>query len=191
MIIAETPRLILRQFTWDDLDAIASILADPVGIRFIGNGQPKTREEVSQWMSRWIEDGEYGWSKQTLERVPQLWRAAERQAHFSMWATLDKSTGQLIGRCGLLAWNLDGTLEVEVGYHMAQSHWGRGLATEAATAVRNYGMDRLGFDRLVSIIKPDNLASQRVAMKIGMRYEKDAMVRQWPAQIYSITRPIG
>jgi [ribosomal protein S5]-alanine N-acetyltransferase len=188
VIIAETQRLILRQFTWDDLDTIAAILADPQGMKFIGNGVPKTLQEVREWMTRWIEDGVYGWSAETLQRVPQLWRAAERNAHFSMWATLDKPSGELIGRCGLLAWNLDGQLEVEVGYHLASAFWGRGLATEAAKTIRDYGMDRLGFDRLISIIKPDNLASQKVALKIGMHHEKDTMVKQWPVRVYSMSR---
>jgi ribosomal-protein-alanine N-acetyltransferase len=188
VIIAETDRLVLRQFTWDDLDAIASILADPIGIKYIGTGVPKTRDEVRQWMTVWIEDGQYAWSPQTLQRVPQLLRAPEGKAHFSMWATIDKSSGELIGRCGLLAWNLDGQLEVEVGYHLARSHWGKGLATEAARVIRDYGLDRLGFDRLISIINPSNLPSQRVAQKIGMQHEKDTLVRQLPVRIYAITR---
>jgi ribosomal-protein-alanine N-acetyltransferase len=188
VIIAQTERLILRQFTWDDLDAIAAILADQQGMKYIGDGAPKTRQQVQDWMTRWIEDGVYGWSAQTLQRVPQLWRAVERNAHFSMWATLDRASGELIGRCGLLAWNLDGHLEVEVGYHLARSHWGRGLATEAARAVRDYAIDRLGFDRLICLIRPDNLASQRVALKIGMRHEKDTTLGERPVRIYSMVR---
>lgn len=188
MIILETDRLTLRQFTWDDLDDIAAILADPEGMKHIGPGTPRTRDEVKPWMSKWIEDGEYAWSAETLARVPQLKRAPQRNAHFSMWATLDKPSGKLIGRCGLLAWNLDGELEVEVGYHLAREYWGRGLATEAARSIRDYGMDRLGFDRLISIIKPANTASRRVAKKNGMRHERDSMVNQWHVCIYSISR---
>jgi len=186
VIIAQTERLILRQFTWDDLDAIAAILADQQGMKYIGDGAPKTRQQVQEWMTRWIEDGVYGWSVQTLQRVPQLWRAVERNAHFSMWATLDRPSGELIGRCGLLAWNLDGQLEVEVGYHLARPYWGRGLATEAARAIRDYGMDRLGFDRLISLIRPDNIASQRVALKIGMQHEKDITLHQHSVRLYSM-----
>jgi ribosomal-protein-alanine N-acetyltransferase len=188
MVVAQTQRLILRQFTWDDLDDLAAIMAEPAVMKFIGPGTPKSREEVKEALGRWIEDGEYGWSEQTLARVPQLKRAPERKAHFSLWATLDKASGKLIGRCGLLAWNLDGQLEVEVGYLLSEAYWGRGLATEAANVIRDYGMDRLGFDRLISIIKPENVASQRVAMKNGMRHEKDTMVKEWPVRVYSITR---
>jgi ribosomal-protein-alanine N-acetyltransferase len=188
MIISQTPRLILRQFTWDDLDDIAAILADPIGMKHIGPGIPKTREQVTEWMTAWIQDSTYGWSAETLKRVPQLSRAIERNAQFSMWATIDRVSGRLIGRCGLLAWNLDGQLEVEVGYHLARDFWGRGLATEAAAAVRDYGFDALGFDRLISIIKPDNLASQRVATKVGMKFEKDTMVKEWPVKVYAMGR---
>jgi ribosomal-protein-alanine N-acetyltransferase len=188
MVIAETQRLILRQFTSDDLDAIAAILADAVGMKYIGRGVPLTRDVASEWLSRWLANGRYDWSAETLARVPQLLRAPQRNAHFSMWAMIDKSDGALIGRSGLLAWNLDGQLEVEVGYHLARSHWGKGLATEAATAVRDYGMTRLGFDRLVSVIMRDNLASQRVAVKIGMRHEKDTIVKETPVRLFSMNR---
>jgi ribosomal-protein-alanine N-acetyltransferase len=105
-----------------------------------------------------------------------------------MWAVIDRETNTLIGRSGLLAWNLDGQLEVEVGYHLARAFWGRGLATEAARAVRDYGFDRLGFDRLISIISVGNDASERVAIKNGMTCERDTDVNGVPVHVYSMTR---
>ena len=96
---------------------------------------------------------------------------------------------RLIGRCGLNPKRFfDGQLEVEVGYHLARPFWGRGLATEAARAVRDYGFDRLGFDRLISIITIGNIASERVAVKIGMRRERDTIMRETPVHIYAISR---
>jgi ribosomal-protein-alanine N-acetyltransferase len=83
---------------------------------------------------------------------------------------------------------LDGRKEVEVGYVLAKSHWGRGLATEAARASRDYGFDVLGFDRLISVIRPDNLQSQRVALKNGMRFEKDVDAKGVAARVYCIHR---
>jgi [ribosomal protein S5]-alanine N-acetyltransferase len=188
MVIAETERLILRQFTWDDLDDIAAIKADPEVMKYIGAGLPLTREQVSVLLSHWIEDGEYAWTAQTLERVPQIYRAVERKAHFSAWAMIEKTSRKLIGRCGLHAWNLDGKHEVEVGYVLARQYWGQGFATEAAKTVRDYAFDRLGFDRLITVIYPENIASQRVAQKLGMRYEKETVVKERSVHIFSMTR---
>jgi [ribosomal protein S5]-alanine N-acetyltransferase len=186
VVIAETERLILRQFTWDDLDDVAAIKADPEVMKYIGAGTPLTREQVHDILSRWIEDGEYGWSAQTLQRVPQLYRAVERKAHFSSWAMMEKTSRDLIGRCGLHAWNLDGRHEVEVGYVLARQYWGQGLATEAARTVRDYAFERLGFDRLIAVIHPENVASQRVAQKLGMRFDYETKMKEKTVQIFSI-----
>jgi len=188
MVIAETPRLILRQFTDEDFDAIVGILSDPIGMRYIGPGTPNTPEQTRAWLNKWLENNRYNWSEETLQRVPQLLRAPQRNAHFSMWAVIDRETNTLIGRCGLLAWNLDGQLEVEVGYHLARPFWGRGLATEAARAARDYGFDRLGFDRLISVIAVGNATSERVAIKNGMSRERDTDVKGTPVHVYSMTR---
>jgi ribosomal-protein-alanine N-acetyltransferase len=188
MIITETPRLFLRQFAPDDFDAIHAILSDPIGMKYIGPGTPNTPEMTRQWFNKWLDDANYAWSDETLQRVPQLLRAPQRKAHFSMWALIDRKSSNLIGRCGLLAWNLDGQHEVEVGYHLARPFWGRGLATEAARAARDYGFDRLGFDRLISIIRVGNAASERVATKNGMKHERDTDVRGLSVHVYSMSR---
>jgi ribosomal-protein-alanine N-acetyltransferase len=187
-VVLETDRLILRHFTADDLDDLAAIYADPDVMRYIGEGATKTREETAAMMEFAFIDNRHAWSLATLARLPQLSRAIERDAHFSLWATVYKPDNKLIGRCGLLSWDLDGRKEVEVGYVLAKAYWGRGLATEAARASRDYGFDTLGFDRLISVIRPDNLASQRVADKNGMRYEKDVDAKGVVARVYSIHR---
>src|SRR5438045_477028 len=167
-VILETDRLILRQLEWDDLDALAAIMGDGEVMRFIGNGEPRTREQTRRVMGFWIEDARRAWDATTLEKLPQLARAIERDAHFSLWATVYKPQGRLIGRCGLLAWDLDGAKETEVGYLLARDYWGHGLATEAAQGIRDYGFERLGMTRLISLIRPENVRSQRVAIKNGM-----------------------
>src|SRR5215212_6647804 len=131
-IVLETDRLVLRQLEWPDLDALGAIMADPEVMRYIGNGEAKTREQVRRVMGFWIDDGRRAWDATTLANLPQLARAVERDAHFSLWATIHKPDNRLIGRCGLLAWDLDGAKETEVGYLLAREYWGRGLATEAA-----------------------------------------------------------
>ena len=187
-VVLETDRLILRQFTEGDFDALAALYGDPEVTRFIGTGEPKPADEVRRYLDCARIDAERSWSPELLERLPQLARAIKRDAHFSLWATIYKPDNRLIGRCGLLAWDLDGAKEVEVGYILARGYWGRGLATEAARASRDYGFDRLGFDRLISVIQPGNLASRNVTHKNGMKLEKETNVREVPVVVYAIHR---
>jgi [ribosomal protein S5]-alanine N-acetyltransferase len=189
MVIAETSRLILRQFTLDDFQTLHEILSDPIGMKYIGPGTPNTPAQTRDWLTKYISCSTHAWSEQTLAEVPQFRRAIERNAHMSMWATIDRNTGALIGRCGLNPKRFnDGQLDVEVGYHLARAFWGRGLATEAARTVRDYAFDRLGFDRLISIISTGNIASERVALKNGMRLESDMSMAGIPVHIYAINR---
>lgn len=102
-----------------------------------------------------------------------------------MWATIHKADHKLIGRCGLIPQLVDGQKEVEIGYLLAKEYWGRGLATEAAVAIRTYGFE-LGFNRLISLIVPENIASQKVALKNGMKYEKDTSHAGIKHRVYAI-----
>ncbi len=188
MVVLETDRLILRHFTPGDLDDLAAIYGDAEVMRYIGKGEVKSREETAKIMEYAFVDNDRAWSAETLALKPQLRRAIERNASFGLWATIYKPDSKLIGRCGLLSWDIDGAKETEVGYVLAKEYWGRGLATEAARASRNYGFERLGFDRLVSLILPGNLASQRVAVKNGMHHERDAMIMDLDVRIYSMPR---
>jgi ribosomal-protein-alanine N-acetyltransferase len=187
-VVLETDRLVLRHMTWDDLDDLHAIMSNAEVMRYIGDGSPHTIEQVRHIITRAIIDEKHAWESDLLERLPQLKLAPQRGAHFSLWATVHKPDNRLIGRCGLLAWDVDGKKEVEVGYLLDKPYWGRGLGTEVARASRNHGFAKLGVDRLISVIQPGNLASQRVAIKNGMRYERDWTVRDIPVRIYSIER---
>ena len=70
---------------------------------------------------------------------------------------------------------IDGTAEVELGYDFRSDYWGRGLATEAASAVRDFAFTQLGLSRLISLIRPENVASRRVSEKVGMVKEKEIL----------------
>jgi ribosomal-protein-alanine N-acetyltransferase len=188
-IVLETERLILRHFTPDDLDDLAAIYADPDVMRYIGSGATKTREETVKVLEFAFIDNARAWPDEVLARKPQLRRAIERECSFGLWATIYKPDHKLIGRCGLLSWDLDGREETEVGYVLAKAYWGRGIATEAARASRDYAFEKLGFDRLISLILPQNAASQRVAIKNGMSYERDVAVGEIPVvHMYSVRR---
>jgi len=142
----------------DDLDALAESLADPEVMRYVGEGEAvgRTRSE-SERMLRGLIDEYDRWG-------------------YGLWAvtTDDENAGLPIGWCGLIEWELDGTTEVEVAYLLGRAYWGKGYATEAATAVRDYGIGPVGRARLVSLVYPKNEASLGVVRKLGMRYERDA-----------------
>jgi ribosomal-protein-alanine N-acetyltransferase len=91
---------------------------------------------------------------------------------FGVWAVVDKASGAVIGQCGLN--NLAEAPETEVLYLLDRPFWRQGLATEAAQASIDAGFDDVGLQRIVGLTVPDNLASQQVLHKIGLRYEKDA-----------------
>jgi len=161
MPILETLRLVVREFSPDEADALARVLSDPQTMRFYP--APFDRADVENWIAR----NRYRYAK---------------DGH-GLWAMILKSTGELIGDCGLTVQDVDGAKEVEIGYHVRRDHWGRGLATEAACACRDYGFSRYA-NRLVSIIRPENLPSRRVAEKIGMNVWKEVLRATLPHLVY-------
>jgi RimJ/RimL family protein N-acetyltransferase len=171
MKILETSRLILRHLLPEDLDSLFTLYSDPEIRRYFPEGTltySETKEEL-EWFLHGHPD------------YPAL----------GLWATIHKETGRFIGRCGLLPWTIDGQFEVEVAYLLAKEFWGQGLATEAAQAILEYGLGKLGFHRLVCLIDRENLASIRVASKIGMTFEKEGRDEKGPFLLYSITRTMN
>jgi ribosomal-protein-alanine N-acetyltransferase len=168
LTILETERLILRCLTLDDLDALAALYRDPDVRKYFPEGT-LTREETREELE-WIIDVYYG------------------QYGFGLWATIDRETGELIGRSGLLPWTIDGSSEVEVAYLLAKAYWGRGLGTEAAKAVLEYGFERLRLSRLICLTHPLNEASIKVAGKIGMTLERETVMDGEPTLVYSKSR---
>lgn len=149
MHIIETPRLRLRPFQPDDLDAYhRQIYSDPDVTRYLPGGKPRSRIATADVIAYFI--------------------LLEQQDGYSFAAALDRSTGELIGHCGLHRFNNG---DVEIGYSFAVSRWGQGLATEAGRAVLRYGFETLRLDRIIALAMPPNLASQRVMQKLGMRHE--------------------
>jgi [ribosomal protein S5]-alanine N-acetyltransferase len=166
-IVLETRRLILRRLTLDDVEDLARIYADPDVMRFLDG--PRTLQQTQEWVEGNI-----------------LWY--DRLEH-DMLATVLKESGRLIGRCGLLKQTVDGVQEIEVAYMIDKPYWGRGLGTEAARALKEFGRRRFGYTRFISLIDPENLASQRVAEKNGMRYEKDGEHEGRSFRVYAVQVP--
>jgi len=169
--ILETKRLLLRRQVMEDLDALWALYCNPEITKYIPDA-PKTYEDAKKEL-KWFMNGH--------PKYPEL----------GLWATIDKETGRFIGRCGLLPWTIEGQNEVEVAYSLAQDFWGQGLATEAAQGILQYGFEKLNLSRLICLIDPENIASQRVAEKIGMSLEKkvDGIDGDnLPTLIYSINK---
>lgn len=168
MIILETPRLILRHPELADLDRLYELYRDPDVTRYIPDA-PRNFEETRE---------ELVWHMHGHPKYPEL----------GLWAAVHKATKQLIGRCGLLPWTIDGENEVEVAYLLGKAYWGQGLGTEAAKAICDYGFEKLNLARLVCLIDRENLASIKVAEKIGMKFEKEGRDEMGPFLLYSQNR---
>ena len=168
-ITLETQRLVFRRLVPGDLDALAALYADPAVRRYFPEGT-LTRDE-------------------TREELEHFLHGHPLDARCGLWATLLKETGEFVGRCGLLVYDIDGRREHEVAYTIARRHWGRGLGTEAARGVRDYGFHALGLERLICLIDHGNVASQRVAAKIGMAFEREGRDDKGPYMLYAMRRP--
>lgn len=161
----ETARLYLRQFTPNDLDDLYRIYSDSEVMKYIGKGV-RTRTETET----------------AIYNILEHWE----QNNFGMWALVHKIDRKIIGRCGLVF--LDKTPEIELGYALDKVYWNQGLATEASFASLNYGFQILKLQRIVAIARPENLASQRVMQKVGMKYEKNARYYETDVAYYSKSR---
>jgi ribosomal-protein-alanine N-acetyltransferase len=121
-------------------------------------------------------------TKSVIESFTEDWQ----QHHFGVWAVIYKKNQKLIGHCGLKF--LENTSEIQVGYLLLKSYWGKGLGTEAATATLKYGFETAKIEKIVAIAKPENIASRRVMEKVGMKYEKDDYYYDNDVVYYSISR---
>lgn len=101
---------------------------------------------------------------------------------FGLWV-IETHEGEFVGDCGLTMQEIQGELFVEVGWHVRASLRGRGYASEAAASVRETARE-LDVGHLVAIIRPDNIASQRVAIKIGLKLEREAVAHGGPALVF-------
>jgi RimJ/RimL family protein N-acetyltransferase len=152
-MLPSSPRLAYREMIPEDLDDMARLLGDPATMTYYP--RPKTRDEAAGWIE---------WN-----------RGLYREHGHGLWL-LSTPGGEFVGDCGLTPQPVDGVTELEVGYHVLPAWQNQGLATEAAAACRDFARTVLGASRLVAIIHPDNVPSQRVAARIGLRPEKRTVV---------------
>lgn len=160
----ETERLRLRALRLEDLDAYARMYADPEVMRFLEQGLPADRgsafRSLAVHLGHWQLRG------------------------YGQWALEDLATGNFVGRAGL--WQPEGWPGLEVGWVLAREAWGNGYATEAGRAAIAYAFDVLGTDEVISLIRPENTASIRVAERLGERHQRDIQLLGELARIYSV-----
>jgi len=169
-VILETERLTLRELERSDVDDLVRTLCDRENMRFY----PKAfaRSDVESWIDRCIE-------RYTTHGT-------------ALWGMVLKADGRLIGDCGLIVQHVDGMDETEIAYHLERAHQGRGFATEAARACRDYGFNQLGRKRLISLIRPENTPSRRVAERNGLVMEKETIWADLPHLVYvALPDPAG
>jgi RimJ/RimL family protein N-acetyltransferase len=162
----ETERLWLRAFREEDLDAYAAICADPEVMRYLGDGRALSRADA--------------WRQMAL--IIGHWTLRG----YGLWAVEERATGVLIGRLGFF--NPEGWPGFELGWMLRRASWGRGYATEGAGRALAHAFTQMGRDHLISLIRPDNRASIRVAERLGERLERRTDLFGQEALVYGIDR---
>jgi len=161
-----TDRLELRPFEPGDEDAMAAVFGDAEALRFWGPplDAPAIRERIERNRERQARDG------------------------FARWAIVLRASAELVGDAGLTWTDVEGTDEVELGWVVRGDRQGLGIASEAGAAWRDRALARLGLRRIVSLIRAENVASRRVAEKLGMRVEREAWWNDAPHLVYVLER---
>lgn len=163
----ETTRLILREYTLDDFDALYEIVSDAETMRHY----PEPFDEART--KNWIE-----WNLKNYEEYG-----------FGLWAVVLKETQEFIGDCGITIQNIDGEMLPEIGYHIHKKYWRRGFGSEAAKAVRDWAFENTKYDCLYSYMKYTNVGSYSTAAANGMK-----KIKEYPDEkngvsyAYAITR---
>ncbi len=166
MTILRTARLSLREFVTQDADALSRILSDAETMRYYP--APYDRAGVEEWIAR------------NIQRY--------HDDGVGLWAMELTETQELIGDCGILVQEVDGECLYEIGYHLRRDFWGQGLATEAAVACRDWAFAHVKAERLISLIRPENVPSRRVAERNGMTIWKEVDWRGFRHCVYSVEK---
>jgi ribosomal-protein-alanine N-acetyltransferase len=162
----QTRRLSMRPFTMNEADALHHLWTDPQVRRYLWDDIVIPRERATEVVENSI--------------------ASFAQRGFGLWAVFPKDKDELIGFCGFRLF--DDPPEVEILYGISPSHWGQGLATEAAQAMLRCGFEEHGFERIFAGADPPNAASFRVMEKCGMTFAKRMFINNIEVVYYVIPR---
>jgi RimJ/RimL family protein N-acetyltransferase len=169
--VLQTERLRLRPFADDlsDVDALHAIQSDPDHMRYYPHSF--SRDETVRWIERWLRhQDEHG---------------------YALWAIEDRESGEFLGNCGPVHQTVDGADELEIGWSVTPARARQGIATEAAEAVRDHCFGALDRPYVISLVRPENVASCRVAEKVGMTVWKETLFNAtllWPHHVYRVDR---
>jgi RimJ/RimL family protein N-acetyltransferase len=153
-------------FREEDLESYARIFGDPEVARYLGNGRPLERSDA--WRSLAFHLGHWA------------------LRGFGMWAVEEKASRRLVGRVGFF--QPEGWPGFELGWALGREHWGKGYATESARRALAHAFTEMGREHVISIIDPGNLASLKVAGRLGERLEREAALDGRKILIYGIDR---
>ena len=167
MIVTETERLKIREFESHDVQALSKILSDPDVMEFSSKGPLNEADTMGfiEWCIKSYQKYGYG-----------------------QWAVIEKESGKLIGCCGLSHATVDEVDEVEIGYRLDKEHWGKGLASEAASVVLALGFGTRIIESIVGIVAPRHRGSIRVLEKIGFRSFSETCYCGWEVRIYRLSQ---
>jgi len=160
-----TNRMSLRPFTADDVQHAFGWFGDPLVMRFTPSGPDRTMQE-------------------TAARIASYERH-QSQHGFSKWIIIDRSCSRPIGDAGLMSFPEYGW--IDFGYRLAQPYWGKGLATEVASAWVQTAFGELALDRLTAIVHPENCASLRVLQKLGFVKQRRDVFRGMECVVFNLT----
>ncbi|MGH3144779.1 MAG: GNAT family N-acetyltransferase [Rubrobacter sp.] len=163
-VFLETERLVLRRFTEADVDYLFDLDGDPDVMRFLNGGKPTPREVIQ------------------AETLPRFLRSYERFEGLGVWAAVERSTGEFLGWFAFHPPEGGYPGEVELGYRLRRSAWGKGYATEGSRALIRKGFTELGVQRVVAETMTVNTASRRAMEKAGLRYVR-TFHWEWPERI--------
>lgn len=162
----ETERLLIRHFTSDDLNDFAELCADPEVLRYVGDGTTLTRDEVAHWIN--------------------VCRMKYATRGYGTSAVFEKASGDFVGYCGVVrAPDRDFDELIYVFYKRA---WGKGYATEVSQAMLVYVFARSSLPEIYATIDADNLPSQRITEKLGMRFEKEIVEEDRVKVLYYVIK---
>ena len=160
-------RLQFENYKEQDIDFLKRLLKNPHMVRYIGEGHVRTDNEIKQFLA-WILNH---------------YRTNE---HYGLKLLINKETGEKVGHAGIVPQMIEGEEVVEIGYWIDESHWHKGYATEAAIELRDFGLYHLKANKMISLIQEGNIASEKVALRIGMKKEKQIVLNEKSVNVYAI-----
>jgi len=151
LTIPETERLRLKRLQPSDVVALVDLWYDPQVTKYMGG--PRDRTKLLADFEDALKD--------------------PFADSYDLWPVEEKQTGNLIGHCGLLEKEVEGLEEIELIYVFSTTVWGKGYATEMGSVLKRYAFNELQLTKLIALINPENAASERVAVRVGMHFEKE------------------